>query len=149
MLPQRGVRYLVIYGRGEGGGGSFTTIEFQRGFDRTPRTPPPTRLFSPPAVAPLALVILCNIAETMQLSEVPENHRFFVLRFRPPSSPPQSPYLVVSDTPMLGKLDSPPLEILKLTPTHSKNPCPAMVLTIINQRGKSCIVTIMQITFFT
>ena len=27
-----------------GGGGSFTTIEFQRGFDRTPRTPPPTRL---------------------------------------------------------------------------------------------------------
>ena len=25
-------------------GGSFTTIEFQRGFDRTPRTSPPTRL---------------------------------------------------------------------------------------------------------
>ena len=44
VLLQRGVRYLVIYGGGEGGGGSFTTIEFQRGSDRTPRTPPPTRL---------------------------------------------------------------------------------------------------------
>ena len=48
-------------------GGSFTTIEFQRGFDRTPRTPPPTRLVW---MADSAAFESCSFQEEMQSMKI-------------------------------------------------------------------------------